>query len=257
MESLYGVPATGMRGAEYQLDITGNNIANVNTSGYESVTGVLGALPSQAQIGNQNNGSVASAATNVGMGTAPASEERSTVQAPLVQTGNPLDLAIMGPGYFVVRQASGQLAYTSQLSLHVQPDGKVLTAAGLPTVPPIQVPAGVSGIAADDSGTLVGTTRTGQTVTLGKPEIASFAAPANLLAQGGGLYTETLSSGRPQTRNPGAAAKVMSGYQLGSTVDLGKEMVDMIQEQRMFELNTKALQTLDSLVNSTISLQSR
>lgn len=257
MDSLYGVPATGMRGAEYTLDVTANNIANVNTSGYESVEGVLGSLPSQAEVGDQNNGSTPSPATYVGMGTAPASAERSTAQAPLVQTDNPLDLAIMGPGYFVVRQPSGQLAYTTQLRLHVQPDGKVLTADGLATVPPIQVPANVSAVVAETDGTLVGTSRAGQRVVLGKPEVATFAAPANLLAQGGGLLTETLSSGRPQTRNLGPATRVLSGVQLGSTVDLGKEMVDLIQEQRMFELNAKAMQSLDSLVNSTISLQTR
>jgi flagellar basal-body rod protein FlgG len=257
MNSLYGTPATGMRGAEFQLDITANNIANVDTSGYQSVEGVLGALPDQPEIGDPDNGSLPSSATYVGMGTAPASVERSTAQAPLVRTGNPLDLAISGPGFFVVRQASGQTAYTSQLSLHVQPDGKVLTASGLATVPPIQVPATVTAVVARADGTLVGTTRAGQTITVGKPDIAVFAAPANLLAQGGGLYTETLSSGRPQTRGTGPDTKVLAGYQLGSTVDLAAEMVNMIQEQRMFELNTKALQTLDSLVNSTISLQTR
>jgi flagellar basal-body rod protein FlgG len=257
MNSMYGTPATGMRGAEYQLDITANNIANVNTGGYQSVEGVLGALPDQAEIGDPNNGTVPSPATYVGMGTAPASEERSTSQAPLVSTGNPLDLAIMGQGYFVVRQASGQTAYTSQVSLHVQPDGTVLTSAGLALVPPLQVPTNVTTVVAQSDGTLVGTTKDGRTVPVGKPAVAVFAAPENLTAQGGGLYTETLSSGRPQTRNTGPAAKIMVGYQLGSTVDLGTEMVNMIQEQRMYELNAKALQTLDSLVNSTISLQTR
>jgi flagellar basal-body rod protein FlgG len=255
MNSIYGTPATGMRGAEYQLDITANNIANVNTSGYQSVEGVLGALPGQAEIAEPDNGTVPSTATYVGMGTAPAAEERSTAQASLTATGNPLDLAIQGQGYFVVRQSSGQTAYTSQVSLHVQPDGTVLTSAGLALVPPLKVPANVSGVVAQSDGTLVGTTPDGKTVPVGKPAIAVFAAPENLTAQGGGIYTETLSSGRPQTRNTGQTAKIMPGYQLGSTVDLGTEMVNMIQEQRMFELNAKALQTLDSLVNSTISLQ--
>ncbi len=257
MNSIYGTPATGMRGAEYQLDITANNIANVNTSGYQSVEGVLGALPDQEEIGDPNNATVPSPSTYVGMGAAPASEERSTTQAPLTSTGNLLDLAIMGPGYFVVRQASGQTAYASQVSLHVQPDGTVLTSNGLALVPPLQAPANVTSVTAQSDGTLIGTTTDGRTVTIGKPAVAVFAAPENLTAQGGGLYTETLSSGRPRTRNTGPDAKIVPGYQLGSTVDLGTEMVNMIQEQRMFELNAKALQTLDSLVNSTISLQSR
>lgn len=260
MNSLYGTPITGMRGAEFGLDMTANNIANLNTSGYEAVEPILANLPAQAEIGDPNNGIAVPATTHVGMGTQPAATVRNGAQTPLVPTGNPLDLAIDGPGFLTVRQSNGQLAYAKQVALHVAPDGQIATAQGLTLAPPIRVGPGVMSVSADAQGRLVGQTRAGATVAVGKLAVVSFAAPENLREQSG-LYTETLGSGRPQARQPGTAAagetQVMSGYKLGSNVDLATEMTNMIEEQHMYEASSKALQTLDALVGNIVTLQTR
>jgi flagellar basal-body rod protein FlgG len=256
MNSIYGTPLTGMRGADFQLDVVSNNIANLNTSGFQAVDPILGSLEYEAAIGDPNNGSTPSPTTRVGMGVRPAEAVRSQDPAPLVATGNPLDLAISGPGLFVLRQADGQLGYTKELSLHLAPDGKLVTAQGLVTVPPIQVPATVMHVSVDGHGNLVGEARDGTQKALVKLTVVTFPAPENLRAQGGGLYTESLGSGRPQT-GAGTQTEVHSGFQLGSTVDLSTEMVDLIQAQRLYEINGKALQTMDSLVNTAITMQTR
>lgn len=253
MNSLYGVPLTGIRGAEYQLDVTANNIANVNTSGYEDVNAEVESLPAQDPIAGPLNVTGSTPATRVGMGVGPSFTMRSQEQAPLVATGKPLDMAIEGKGFFSVRDADGQIAYTQQVSLRVAPDGTLVTDQGMRLVPPIQVPKQVQEVTVDDTGTFQGKTATGQTITLGKLRVSTFASPENMRGEGGGLYTATLGSGRPQ--NAGAQARVLSGYQLGSNVDLGTEMTHVVEAQRQYEINAKALQTMDSLVSTIVTMQ--
>ena len=257
MNGLYGTPLTGMRGANFELDVVANNIANLNTSGFEQVDPVLSSLGDQAAIGELNYGTNAGQSTQaIGMGTRPEATNRTDLAAPLVQTGNPLDLVVKQPGMFVLRQPDGQIVYTPQVTLQLQPDGRLLTAQGQSLVPQVRVPANVSSVVVDTHGNLIGQTRTGTTVPLGRPEVATFAAPDNLRALGAGNYAESLSSGRPQTAGAGAL-QILSGYQLGSTVDLATQMVNMIQAERMYEINGKALQTVDSLIGTVISISPR
>lgn len=253
MNSLYGVPLTGMRGADFELDVAANNIANLNTGGYEEVTASMESLPAQDAIAGPFTATSASPATRTGMGVGPALAVRSQEQAPLVATGNPLDLAIEGRGFFSVRDANGQIAYAQQVSLHLAPDGTLATSQGLPLVPPIRVPKQVVEVTVDDRGTFQGKTIDGKTLPLGALRVSAFASPENLRAEGGGLYTETLGSGRP--RSAGAQAQVFSGYQLGSTVDLATEMTNVVAAERQYAINAKALQTMDSLVNTIVNLQ--
>lgn len=255
MNGLYGVPQSGMQGAEFQLNVIANNISNLNSSGFLAQEPIVESLPSQAQV-SPAMGSNMSTATNVGMGAISMSAERIQGTAPLQPTGNPLDLAIQGQGMFVLKQADGQVMYASQIALRQQPDGKVVTEDGLALVPPLQMPANVSNLTVDAKGTLVGTDRSGKVVQIGTPGTATFPAQDNLSDAGSGLYTETLSSGRPQTPASGTV-RIMSGFRLGSTVDLATEMVELIQAQRQFEVNGRALQTVDSLVNNVVSISAR
>jgi flagellar basal-body rod protein FlgG len=254
MNGLYGISQAGMQGAAFQLNVVADNIANVTTSGFESAEPILDSLPSQGELSGAPV--VPPAATNVGMGTGTVSVERTQAQAPLVSTGNPLDLALSGPGLFALRDAAGQTVYARQVSLHLQPDGQLLTDQGLSLVPPVRVPAAVTGMTADAKGNLIGRTSTGATQTIATPTVVSFPAPENLGSQAQGLYTESLSSGRPRTPAAGSVS-VMSGFRLGSTVDLATEMVELVQAERTFSANTKAMQTLDSLVNNVISIAAR
>jgi flagellar basal-body rod protein FlgG len=260
MNNLYGTPVSGMKGADFELNVAANNIANLNTSGYEAVEPIVTDLPEQAQLGQENFLSPDAPATHIGMGVQPSATPRDTRQALLEATGNPLDVAINGPGYIAVRQQNGQLAYTRQLSLHVQPDGQLVTRDGLSLVPPVRVPANVLSVTIARDGRVSAQTGPSTVAPLGKLTVVSFAAPENLREQSG-LYTETLGSGRPRTGITGAggatgagAIQVMASYQLRSTVDLATEMSNMIEAQRMYEANSKALQTLDALVNTTVTL---
>jgi len=257
MNNIYGTPVSGMQGADFELNVAANNIANLNTSGYEAVEPIVTNLPEQAQLGQENFLSPDAPATHIGMGVQASATPRDTRQAVLEATGNPLDVAINGPGYVAVRQQDGQLAYTRQLSLHVQPDGRLVTNDGLALVPPVRVPANALSVNIAQDGRVSAQTGPATVTPLGKLTVVSFAAPENLREQSG-LYTETLGSGRPQTggTNPGGARanQVMVGYQLHSTVDLATEMSNMIEAQRMYAANSKALQTLDALVSTTVTL---
>ena len=255
MSGLYGVPQAGLQSAEFQLNVISNNIANLNSSGFEAQEPVISSLPSQAQMGPYVLDS-GSTATNVGMGAISVATERIDTGAPVQPTGNPLDLAIEGPGMFVLKAANGQVEYAPQVSLHQQPDGKIVTDAGMSLVPPLQAPANVTGITIDAKGNLIGTDQTGKTVTIGTPGTATFPAQENLSDAGNGMFTETLSSGRAQAPAAGAV-QVLSGYQLGSTVDLSTQMVELIQSERQFDASSKALQTLDTLVNNVVSISAR
>ena len=259
MNSLYSTPVTGMHGAEFALDVTANNIANVNTSGYQEVESVVSNLPTQAEIGDPNNGASVSPLTHVGMGVRPAETARNENGAQLQATGNPLDIAVSGPAYLALRQPDGQLVYARQARFRVEPNGRLTTPQGAEPTPPVRVPVGVTLVTADREGRLTGQTPAGARVPVGRLAVVTFPAPENLREQGG-LYYASVGSGRPVAGTAGPVGKdiqVMGGYELRSTVDLATEMANMIEAQRMYEANSKALQTLDSLVNGIVNLQPR
>ncbi len=255
MNGLYGVPQAGMQGAEFQLNVVANNIANLNSQGFAEQEPIVNSLPSQSQV-SASVFDTSSAATNVGMGALSVATETIDGTTSLQATGNPLDLAIEGQGMFELRQAGGQVVYSPQISLEQQPDGKIVTTDGLSLVPPLQTTGTVSDITVDGKGNVTGTDRTGKTVQIGTISTVTFPAQQNLSDAGEGVYTETLSSGRPQTSNSGAV-RVMSGYRLASTVDLAAQMVELIQAERQFQANSKALQTVDTLVNNVVSISAR
>jgi len=256
MNSLYGIPVSGMQGANFTLDVAANDIANVNTSGFQAVTSLLESLPAQSPLTDPTNAADANTQNRVGMGVRPGATERSQAQASLQATGNPLDLALTGPNYFALSAPNGQLVYAQQVSLHLQPDGTLVTDQGLTLNPSLRVPPQVVRVSVDAHGVVTGETLSGRRTQVGTLRTVTFAAPENLQAQGGGLYTETVGSGRPQQTATGTVP-VYSGYQLGSTVDLATEMVNVIQAQGQFTASAKALQTLDSLIGTVVNLQAR
>ncbi|HZS90608.1 MAG TPA: flagellar hook-basal body complex protein [Chloroflexota bacterium] len=256
MNSLYGTPVTGMQGAEFQLDVVADNIANLNTDGFQAVEPVLSSLPFQAEIGDPNNGVVAPAATHIGMGVQPMATMRSQRQAPLVPTYNPLDLATKDQGFFALRRPDGQTVYSSEISLQLQPNGQVTTTEGLSLAPPVRVPNGVTHITADTQGRIIGHSRNGTTVVVGRTVVVGFAAPENLRALGNNTYAESLSSGRPQIRGVDQT-QIVSGFRRASTVDLATELTAMVDAQHMYEANARALQTLDAFINNAVSLPQR
>jgi flagellar basal-body rod protein FlgG len=256
MNGIYGTPLTGIQSANFALDVVANNIANLNTAGYQAVEAQLGSLPAEDPIGDTVGPVPPPAGSRVGMGAQPAATVRSEQQAVLQPTGRPLDLAVDGPGYIALRDAGGRVVYAQQASLHLGAGGQLATDQGLSLSPTVTVPAGVSDISVDGQGTIVGRTAAGAVRPLGRVQVVTFSAPENLAAQGGGLYAESLSSGRPLTPTAGQT-EVLSGYTLASTVDLAQEMTTLIETEHMYQASTKALQTMDTLVSTAVSLSSR
>lgn len=258
MNSIYGTPLSGMQGAEFELDVTANNIANVNTAGFASVQPILGSLPTTEPIGPSPLDGPTPIGKQVGFGTKPDETSRTTAQAALVHTGRTLDIALTGPGFLTLRRSNGAIVYARSARLDIAPDGTLITGTGLSVSPAIKVPATVSSVTVDQQGTIHGYGTDGRDRVLGRLALVTFASPESLTQQGDSLFSANAASGNAAIARMGMGnTQVWGGYSLGSTTDLATEMTNMVSEERMFGANSKALQTLDTLVNTIVSMQQR
>jgi flagellar basal-body rod protein FlgG len=235
LEGLYAA-ASGMEAQQQQLDSIGNDLANASTTGYKAErVGFRELLYNQVDI--------AGTTTTQGAGAAAQTIGRDQAQGSIQSTGDPLDLAIEGPGYFTVKRSDGTLALTRDGSLQVNTKGQLTTAEGNLLDPPITLPRGSSpsevAVAPD------GTVRAG-TKTIGKLALVTVASPDHLLAAGGNLFTSTASSGSPR---PTARATIRQGALEGSNVDVGNDMVQMMGAQRSYQLESSAIQTENQMLS--------
>ncbi len=186
---------------------------------------------------------IAGTTTSVGAGAAARVIGRDQAQGSIQRTGNPLDLAIEGPGYFTVKRSDGTVALTRDGHLQVNANGQLTTAEGNLLDPPITLPKGSSpsevAIASD------GTVSVG-TKTIGKIELVTVASPDHLLAAGGNLLSASAASGSPR---PTAAATIQQGALEGSNVDVGSDMVQMIGAQRSYQMDSSAIQTENQMLS--------
>lgn len=230
-EGIYAA-AAGMAAQQAQIDAVSNDIANVNTTGYHS-----------ERIGFRDLMYTAEQNVPVGAGAATIDLGRTEAEGSLQQTGNPLDVAITGPGYIQVRQADGSVALTRNGALSTDASGAVVTSDGNRLVPPITLPKGADPsnlkIAADGAVTLNGQ-------TLGKLTVVDVPNEAGLRAAGDGLFVPTAASG---AATPVSTSTIEQGSLEASNVDMGSAMVDMIQAQRGYELASQAIKTQDELLN--------
>jgi flagellar basal-body rod protein FlgG len=235
LEGLYAA-ASGMEAQQQQLDSIGNDLANASTTGYKAErVGFRELLNNQVDI--------AGTTATVGAGAAAQSIGRDQAQGSIQSTGNPLDLAIEGPGYFTVKRADGTVALTRDGSLQVNAKGQLTTAEGNLLDPPITLPKGASPseVAIGPDGTVQVGTR-----TIGKIALVTVASPDHLLAAGGNLFTSTASSGTPR---PSATATIQQGALEGSNVDVGNDMVQMVGAQRNYQLESSAIQTENQMLS--------
>ncbi len=235
LEGLYAA-ASGMEAQQQQLDSIGNDLANASTTGYKAErVGFRELLYNQVDI--------AGTTTTQGAGAAAQSIGRNQAQGSIQSTGDPLDLAITGPGYFTVKRADGTVALTRDGSFQVNAGGQLTTAEGNLLDPPITLPKGSSPseVAISPDGTVsVGTK------TVGKIALVTVASPDHLLAAGGNLFTSNASSGTPR---PSTAATIKQGALEGSNVDVGNDMVQMIGAQRSYQLESSAIQTENQMLS--------
>ncbi|TXH42660.1 MAG: flagellar basal-body rod protein FlgG [Burkholderiaceae bacterium] len=248
------VAKTGMEAQQMQLDVVSNNLANVSTNGYKRSQAQFEDLMYQnlRQVGaNNTDQTVLPTGLQVGLGVRTVSTTRNFTQGSLQQSGNPLDLAIKGQGFFQVQLPDGTTGYTRDGSFQVNSQGQVVTNAGLTVQPGITVPGNALSISIGADGT-VSAQVPGQVnpQTLGQIQLANFVNPAGLEPAGQNVFTETASSGTP---SPGQAGQnglgtIAQGFLETSNVNVVQELVNMIQTQRAYELNSKAVQTSDQML---------
>jgi flagellar basal-body rod protein FlgG len=248
------ISKTGMEAQQMQLDVISNNLANVSTNGFKRANAVFEDLMYQnlRQTGaNSSEQSQLPTGLQVGLGVRTVATSRSFAQGSLQQSGNKLDIAVQGNGFFQVTMPDGTTNYTRDGALQVDSQGRLVTATGLPIANGVSVPPNATGISIGGDGVVTaqipGTTTPQQ---IGTIALASFINPAGLDPKGGNLYAESAASGQPNTGTPGAngLGTLMQGYVETSNVNVVQELVTMIQTQRAYEMNSKAIQTSDQML---------
>lgn len=253
MRSL-SIAKTGLEAQQTQLDAITHNLANTATNGYKRSRVVFEDLLYQNL---RQAGAPSSAQTELptglqlGTGVRSVATARNFSQGGLTQTGNNLDLAVNGQGFFQVQMPDGTTAYTRDGAFQVDAQGQLVNSNGYLISPGITLPANTQSVTIARDGivsvTVAGTTAPQQ---VGQIQLANFINPAGLDPRGGNLFAETSASGSPQTGNPGAngLGVVNQGVVESSNVNVVEELVAMIQTQRAYEINSKAIQTSDQML---------
>jgi len=246
--------ATGMEAQQTYIDVTSNNLANVNTTGFKKVRANFQDLMYQLQKapgGATSQATEAPTGIQVGLGVRTASTQKEFQTGSLKNTDNNLDVAIEGDGFFQVTQPDGSIGYTRDGAFHRDENGQLVSANGLLLEPAITIPLEVTTVAIGQDGTVTGQTNTqAEPIQLGQIQIANFVNPAGLIAVGGNSFRESGSSGPPIIGNPGenGFGSLNSGFLEMSNVAVVEEMINLITAQRAFEFNSKAVQAADGML---------
>lgn len=253
MQSL-SIAKTGLQAQQTQLDTITHNLANVGTNGYKRAHAVFEDLVYQnlRQSGGPSSGDTQlPTGLQLGSGVRPVATSRDFSQGSLTQTGNNLDVAINGQGFFQVQMPDGSTAYTRDGSFQVDAQGQMVTSNGFLLSPNITIPATAQSVTISRDGQVAVVLPGNATPqTVGTLQLAHFVNPAGLDPRGGNLFTETASSGNPQTGNPGSngMGTLVQGSVESSNVNVVEELVAMIQTQRAYEINSKAITTSDQML---------
>lgn len=248
------ISKTGMEAQQTQLDTISNNLANVGTNGYKRSHAVFEDLIYQnlRQTGAATSGQTQlPTGLQVGLGVRTVATSRNFSQGNLQQTTNNLDVAIKGQGFFQIQMPDGTTAYTRDGTFQRDANGQLVTNSGFVVQPGITIPANAQSITIAADG-IVSVALPGQTAPqqVGQLQTSTFANPAGLEPMGQNLFGETASSGTPNAAAPGAAGHgtLLQGHVETSNVNVVEELVSMIQTQRAYELNSKAIQTSDQML---------
>jgi len=254
--SALNVARTGLEAQDQRMRVIANNLANVGTTAFKRDRANFATLYYQdARVAGQQSSSETAYATglNLGTGVGVQSTTRMETQGELKTTGNSLDIAIEGDGFFQVQLPGGKLGYTRAGNFTRSAEGQLVTAQGYAVIPAITVPEGVSAIAIAADGT-VSAQISGQAdaQNLGQITTASFANAAGLKAIGDNFLVETGASGQAQIGNPGDAGRgnLRQGMLESSNVNVVEELVDMIECQRAYEINSKMISAVDEMLKN-------
>jgi len=254
------ISKTGLDAQQTQLDVISNNLANVATNGFKRSRAVFEDLLYQTlrQPGAQSSQTtMIPSGLQVGTGVRPVATARNFTQGNLQQTSNSLDVAINGQGFLQVSMPDGTTSYTRDGSMHLDAQGQIVTSNGFPVSPAITIPSNATKINIGQDG-IVTVNVPGQAAPtqVGQLQLATFANPAGLQANGQNLYVETASSGAPTANTPGTngAGTLNQGYVETSNVNVVEELVNMIQTQRAYEINSRAIQVSDQMLQKLSQL---
>lgn len=254
MNSALWAAKTGLDAQQTQMTVVSNNLANVNTSGFKKDRAVFEDLMYQnlRQVGaSTSQDTQAPSGLNLGTGVRVVATEKVYTQGSFNQTGNALDVAISGRGFFQVALPDGSMAYTRDGSFQLNSQGQLVTASGYALQPSISIPQGAQSISIGADGT-VSATLAGESAPtqVGTLQLADFINPAGLQARGENLLMESAASGAAQLSTPGLSGlgALQQGAIESSNVNVVEEMVNMIQTQRAYEMNTKAINATDQML---------
>lgn len=256
------IAGTGMQAQQTNVEVISNNIANMSTTGFKRRRAEFQDLIYQnlRRVGSNSsdNGSIVPSGAQIGLGVKTAAIYRITEQGNLQQTGNSLDMAIQGNGYFQVTLPSGEIAYTRDGTFAMAPDGTIVTADGYPVLPGVVVPPNAVSVSVNGSGQ-VQATISGQTApqTLGQFQLAAFPNEAGLDAQGDNLFLATAAAGNPVTGNPATPGfgSTMQGFIETSNVNIVSEITNLITAQRAYEMNSKVITASDEMLQTLTNLR--
>jgi flagellar basal-body rod protein FlgG len=248
------IAKTGLDAQQTKMSVISNNLANASTSGFKRSRAVFEDLlyQNQRQPGAQSSqDTVYSTGLMIGTGVRTVATEKLYTQGNLSQTENPLDVAIEGRGFLQVLLPDGGLAYTRDGSMQVDNQGQLVTPSGFAIQPSINIPADAQSITIAVDGTVsVSLQGASQTTQVGSIQLADFINSSGLQAKGGNLLLETTSSGSPQVGLPGAngLGSLLQGFIENSNVNVVEELVSMIETQRAYEMNSRAISTADQML---------
>ena len=247
------ISATGMMAQEHRTETVANNLANMNTTGYQRRRVEFNNLiyKNQQRPGDASSrpGEEVPGGVYSGLGVQTASIYRISTQGHLKSTANPLDIAIEGSGYFQIQLPNGETAFTRNGTFQLSPEGSIVTHDGFPLQPNITVPANAQDITINSSGTVLATVP-GQDApaNVGTIQLALFPNEGGLRSVGDGLYTPTTQSGGPAVAVAGeGGGTILQGFVESSNVNPIEEITNLIRAQRAYDMNSKVMQTADQM----------
>jgi len=244
---------TGLDAQNTQMAVIANNLANANTTGFKSDRAAFQDLLYQnvRQVGAQSTQNTQySTGLTLGTGVSIVATEKDYTQGSVTQTNGSLDLSVSGRGFLQITMPDGTLAYTRDGSLSLDNQGNVVTASGYPLSPAITIPAGTQSVTIGADGSVSIVSATNKTTTIGQIQLADFINEEGLQPTGNNLLVESAASGAPQVGTPGTngLGTVTQGSLETSNVNTVTELVNMIECQRAYEMNSKAITTVDQML---------
>jgi flagellar basal-body rod protein FlgG len=261
MDKTLRTAATGLTAQQRFVEIISNNLSNVNTTGFKKTRPEFQDLLYEniRAAGNvQQTGVEAPNEIQIGTGTELVATTKQFSQGDISATNNPMDMAIKGEGFFIVRRPDNSFAFTRDGSFQVDRNGQIVTSQGFILEPGITVPENTAEVKISKTGVVAARFEGSlDEQPLGQIELARFVNPAGLRAMGDNLFVETTASGRATFEQPGInnTGELVQGHLEASNVDLVTEMVNMIVAQRAYELNSKSVKTADDILATATNLK--